>query len=250
MAVSRETHQERMRARLSGWMVAWGLDVKDASLKHLVEFAFALSEYRDANVIGTRDVDQVLERHIADSLSPLLHKPTEEAQTLVDVGSGAGLPGIPLRICLPKTAVTLIESTGKKTAFTHQVLKQLNIGGLNVLNMRVEEVGRIPEYRGAFDTATVRAVASLAVVAEYCLPLVRVGGTVIVMKGQPSEKEMDQGARAADVLGAELETVIHVPTLPRMEPRTRCLVVLRKTSETPKRYPRRIGLPRQNPLGA
>ena len=239
-----------MRARLSGWMVAWGLDVEDDSLEWLVEFAFALSEYRDANVIGTRNVDQVLERHIADSLSPLLHESTEEARTLVDVGSGAGLPGIPLRICLPKTAVTLIESTGKKTTFTHQVLQQLNIGGLNVLNRRVEEVGRIPEYRGAFDTATVRAVAALAVVAEYCLPLVRVGGNVIVMKGQPSTAEIDQGARAADILGAELEQVIDVPPLPSVEPRNRCLVVLRKTSETPSRYPRRVGLPRQSPLGA
>lgn len=249
MTVSRETKQREMRRRLTNWLDVWSVEADEAVVGRLVEFAFMLSAYTEANVVGTRDLDQILERHIADSLSCLLHQPSHNARMLVDVGSGAGLPGLPLRMCLPRTSVTLIESTGKKTAFAEQIVDRFELADTHILNERAEGLGRNPEYREKFDLATARALASLPVVAEYCLPLVTVGGYVVAMKGRPTREELDQGARAAEVLGGKLEQVVDVPTLPETEVRSRCLVVLKKEAETPRRYPRRVGLPRQHPLG-
>lgn len=247
--VSRETVEGALRERLSRWLNFWGITTDDERVRCLVEFAFMLSSYKDANVVGTRDVGRVLDLHIADSLSCLLHGPLHNAGRLVDVGSGAGLPGIPLRLCLPESQVHLVEATGKKAAFLKKAVECFSPTHTRVINGRVEDLGQNTKYRATYDIATVRAVASLPVLAEYCLPLVKVGGCVVAMKGRPSLEELDRGEEAACVLGGRLKTVIPVPTLPGTEPRNRCLVVFEKDRRTPSGYPRRVGLPRKNPLG-
>ena len=249
MSVSRETLEVTLRERLSEWLDHWGIAISAGSIDRLIQFTFLLSEYDVANVVGTRDPEALLELHIADSLSCLLHPVFSEADDIVDAGSGAGLPGLALGLSLIHAEVTLIESTGKKTDFMRGAAESLGTSDATILTARAEEVGRDSDLRESFDVATARALASLPVLAEYCLPLVRVGGCVVAMKGKPSREELDLGYRAAEMLGGRLETVIEVPTLPSTEARDRCLVVLRKEVETPKKYPRRVGLPRQQPLG-
>ncbi len=249
MSVSRETLEVILRDRLTKWLAFWGVDISGASVERLIQFTFQLSEYDSANVVGTRDPESLLDLHIADSLSCLLHPELSKAHEIVDVGSGAGLPGLALGISLPSAGVTLIESTRKKTDFVRGVVESLGASDATILTVRAEELGRDPAFRERFDIATARALASLPVLAEYCLPLVKVGGCVVAMKGKPSPDELDLGSRAAEMLGGRFETVIEVPPLPGTEIRDRCLVVIRKDAETPKKYPRRVGLPRQQPLG-
>jgi len=125
----------------------------------------------------------------------------------------------------------------------------MSLDGVEVLNARVEALGRMDEHREAHDATTARAVARLSVVAEYCVPLLRVGGHAISMKGRLEDEEVSEGERAAEMLGAELQKVIRVPRLSELGDKQRSLVVLRKVGETPNRYPRGGGAPAKKPLG-
>lgn len=228
---------------------AWGLPLDAERLGRLEAFARFLSNYEEANVIGTRSARDVLLEHVLDSLSCFLFRPLDEARYLADVGSGGGLPGIPLKVVAPRLAVTLIEATGKKTRFLRRVVESLSLEELEVINGRVEEIGRMEAHRGGYDVTTIRAVARLAVVAEYCVPLLRVGGHVICMKGRLREEEVSEGERAVEMLGAEVREIISVPRLPELGEKQRALVILQKVGETPSRYPRSVGTPAKKPLG-
>jgi 16S rRNA (guanine527-N7)-methyltransferase len=228
---------------------AWGLRLDAGRLERLGEFARFLSAYEEANVIGTRAVGEVLLEHVLDSLSCLLFEPVGEAELLADVGSGGGLPGLPIKLAAPRVAVTLIEATAKKARFLRRAVEALAVDGVEVVNGRAEEVGRAREHRGVYDVTTARAVARLAVVAEYCVPLLRVGGHAVLMKGRLEGGEVSEGERAAEKLGAEVSEVIRVPRLPEIGEKHRSLVVVRKVGETPDRYPRSVGTPARTPLG-
>jgi 16S rRNA (guanine527-N7)-methyltransferase len=228
---------------------AWGLRLDDERLARLERFARFLGAYEEANVIGTREVGKILLDHVLDSLSCFLFQPLAEAERLADVGSGGGLPGIPIKICAPHKEVTLIESTGKKARFLRRVVDEISLPGTEVLNARVEEVSRMAEHRGAYDVAPARAVARMSVLAEYCVPLVKVGGYVISMKGRLPDEELSEGERAAETLGARVSEVIRVPHLPEVGEKERRLVVLQKVTETPGKYPRNVGIPAKKPLG-
>ena len=227
---------------------AWGLRLDDDRIARLEAFARLLAGYEEANVIGTREVGKILLDHVLDSLSCHLFQPLAEAGRLADVGSGGGLPGVPIKICAPHMGVTLIESTGKKVRFLRRVIDELSLPDTEVLNARVEEVSRV-EYRGVYDVATARAVARLSVLAEYCVPLLKVGGRVVAMKGRLPDEELSEGERAAEKLGARVSEVIRVPHLPEVGEKERRLVVIQKARETPEKYPRNVGVPAKKPLG-
>ena len=228
---------------------AWGLRLDAGALERLGEFARFLSDYEEANVIGTRDVGEVLLEHVLDSLSCFLFEPVGEAKHLADVGSGGGLPGLPIKLAAPRAGVTLIEATSKKARFLRRAEEALEVDGVEVVNGRAEEVGRAEEHRGVYDVTTARAVARLSVVAEYCVPLLREGGYAVLMKGRLDGGEVSEGERAAEKLGAEVAEVIRVPRLPEIGEKHRTLVVVRKVGETPDRYPRSVGTPARKPLG-
>lgn len=208
-----------------------------------------LSSYEKANVIGTRDPGRILMDHILDSLSCLLYPQVAEALDFADVGSGGGLPAIPLAVALPGVSFKLFEATGKKAAFLRHAVETLELSGVEIVNARVEQAAHHPSLRASHEICTVRAVAKLPVLAEYCLPLLNVGGRMLAMKGEVSEEERRQGERAAALLGGHVLQVLEVPLLPEMAQKTRRLVVLEKTAETPEIYPRRVGLPSRSPLG-
>lgn len=228
---------------------AWGMELDDERLSSLEGFARFLGGYEEANVIGTREVRRILLDHILDSLSCFLFEHLAAAGRLADVGSGGGLPGIPIKICVPHMGVTLIESTTKKARFLRRAADELSLPDTEVLDTRVEDVARMEEHRGAYDVATVRAVARLSVVAEYCVPLLKVGGHAISMKGRLRDDELSEGERAAEKLGAKVSERIRVAHLPETGERERCLVVLEKVEVTPGRYPRHVGVPAKKPLG-
>jgi 16S rRNA (guanine527-N7)-methyltransferase len=228
---------------------AWGRALDRERLALLEEYARLLSSYEEANVIGTRDLRGVILDHVLDSLSCFLFKPLGAARGLVDVGSGGGLPGIPIKIVEPRLRAVLVEATGKKARFLRHVVENLSLEDVQVTNARVEEVARTGVHRGAYDVATVRAVARLAVVAEYCVPLLRVGGHVVSMKGRLEEDEIGEGERAAAELGARVFDLIRVPRLQGLEKKERTLVILEKVEETPEKYPRNVGVPAKKPLG-
>ncbi len=228
---------------------AWGLRLGHEPRGHLKEYAGLLAQYDRANVIGTRDVDTILIDHVLDSLSCFLHEALFRAGRLADVGSGGGLPGIPIKIVRPDLATTLVESTGKKAGFLQHAVDELCLKDVEVANTRVEDLGRTPAHRGAYDVVTCRAVACLSVVAEYCVPLLKTGGCAIAMKGRLEPEELAEGNGALDVLGAKVAETMRVPMLPEVGEKVRNLVILEKVGETPARYPRRAGTVAKRPLG-
>lgn len=228
---------------------AWGFEMPRHRADSLVKFASILESYDEANVIGAKTMSVIVEDHVLDSLSCLLFEPLRNVETLVDVGSGGGLPGLPLGIALDELRVSLVEATAKKVRFLEAATRQLGLKNVQTLNRRAEEVGLSAEFRGHFDVATARAVASLDVLAEYCLPLVKVGGYVVAMKGRVEKDEIRRGEYAAKMLGGGISEVMPVPRLPAYEQKQRHLVVFTKTSETPGEYPRGIGTPAKKPLG-
>lgn len=189
-------------------------------------------------------------QHFLDSLTCVLVLPSAAADpgySIVDVGAGAGFPGLPLKIVLPHARLSLVESVAKKTAFLRHVVQVLELGRVEVVTARAEAVGRDPLHREAYDLAVSRAVADLSTLAEYCLPLVRVGGLWVASKGQDVEGEVAAARGALETLGGRLHQVRRVQ-LPGLEG-PRHLVVVEKTAATPERYPRRPGIPAKRPLG-
>src|SRR5918997_775966 len=219
-------------------LATWGLRLGPGRREHLLEYARLLASYDRANVIGTRDLDGILLSHVLDSLSCFLYEPLLRAGRLADVGSGGGLPGIPIKIMKPDLMATLVEATGKKASFLRCALDSLGLDGVEVANTRVEDLGRARAYRGAYEIVTSRAVARLSVVAEYCVPLLESGGWAIAMKGRLEQVELSEGRRAVDTLGARVAGITKVPMLSEVGEKERNLVILEKIRETPARYPR------------
>lgn len=227
----------------------WGIALTDAQVALMERFGRLLGSYSAANVIGTRSYDRIMEEHVLDSLSCLLVPSFERAQSMVDVGTGGGFPSIPLKIARPSLRSTFVESTAKKTMFLRRAVSEIGLDDVKILNERAEDVGLDPLYRAHYDVATSRAVSSLAVVAEYCVPLVRLGGQVVAMKGRITDTELEEGKHAASLLGARVVEVVPIPLLAEVRAEERCLVVLEKVRETPARYPRKPGVARKRPLG-
>lgn len=228
---------------------AWGIRLDDSLLLRLEQYAHLLAGYNLANVIGTADQSQIVTDHLLDSLSCLSFEDFDGAGSLVDVGTGGGLPGVPLGIARPGLSVTLLEATEKKVKFLRYVQEELGMWNVQLLNSRAEEVGKEPKYREAFQMATTRAVAVLPVITEYCAPLVQVGGTILAMKGRLPDEELAQGVKAGSELGLEFQEVLQLEYLKELRQKERRIVVFKKVAATSRRFPRRTGLAKKRPLG-
>ena len=234
---------------LEAQAAAWGVSLDGGKLDRLQRYARLLASYEKANVIGTRDLDRILVDHVLDSLSCFLHEPLWEAGRLADVGSGGGPPGIPICIVRPDLRTTLIESTRKKADFLRHAAEILDLGSLDVVNARVEDIGQTQGQRGVYGIVTTRAVARLSAVAEYCIPLLDVGGQAIAMKAGIEGEEFEEGRRATRELRARISGVETVAVLPEVGKKERNLVIIEKIRETPARYPRKAGMVTKRPLG-
>jgi 16S rRNA (guanine527-N7)-methyltransferase len=199
------------------------------------------------NLTAIRDPQEVRTKHFLDSLSCLLAMRETPLERVIDVGTGAGFPGLPLKIVCPKMRLTLVESVGKKAEFCRQVIDILQLDGVRVVQDRVEVLGQSKGHRERYDWALGRAVALMPVLAEYLLPLVKVGGRMLAMKGESGPAEAHSAERSMRVLGGHLQQLIPV-TLPGVA-EDRYLVVVDKVAATPKIYPRRVGVPAKQPIG-
>ena len=198
------------------------------------------------NLTAIRDPQEIHIKHFLDSLTCLVALREKPADRLIDVGTGAGFPGIPIKIIYPKMQLTLVESVGKKAEFCRHVVNILDLRGVDVIQERAEALGQNPAFREHYDWAVARAVAILPVLAEYLLPLVRVGGSMLAMKGESGPTEAHSAERALKVLGGCLRQLLPV-TLPGVADE-RYLVVIDKVAATPAGYPRKVGVPAKHPL--
>lgn len=190
--------------------------------------------------------DGIRVKHFLDSLSCALVMKARPPRSLVDIGTGAGFPGIPLKILFPEMRLTLVESVGKKADFCRHVAEALGLKGVRVMNCRAEEIGQLADHREGYDWAVARAVAGLPVLAEYLLPLVRLSGMALAQKGESGPEEAQQAERALRILGGRLKKLepVHLPGIAE----DRYLVLIEKVAATPPQYPRRVGLPVKKPL--
>lgn len=201
-------------------------------------------ENQRQNLISRKNVAYEIDKHIQDSL--IIRDVLDlGSNKMVDIGSGAGFPGMIIAMACPQLEVTLVESDRKKSRFLKEVSWELELTNVTVVCARVEELGQDAGYRGSFDFCSSRAVAAMNVLVEYGLPLLCRGGRLLLWKGRNYQQEIDQAQNALTELGGTLEEV-YCYTL--MEERDRAIVIVRKEKPTPEKYPRRVGIPTKRPL--
>ena len=225
-----------------------GVSLSLAQIEQFSRYYPAMMEWNArVNLTSVTQWAKVQTTHFLDSLTVCLGMPSDGLGSgrLVDVGSGAGFPGVPLKIVFPELDTTLIESTGKKTAFLRHLRDTLHLD-LDVRTGRAETLGHDPELREKFNFVAARAVGSMSVLAELCLPFCRLGGTVIAQKKGDIEEEVERAEDAIDALGGRLKEIIDVSASGLGDGRR--LVLLEKVSPTPAGYPRRPGIPAKRPL--
>lgn len=223
-----------------------GLALSDAQVDLLRRYGERLLEHnRRINVTGAADMDELEVRHLLDSLTAVPHFP-EGATRVIDVGSGGGLPGIPVAIARPALTVTLLESVGKKADVMQAITSELGLTNVEVVNQRAELAGQNWEYRQRFNVALARAVADLPVLLEYTLPFVRQLGRAIAFKKGDVDAEVARSRRALRSLGGEIIEVT-APPLPDLLPGHQ-LVVVEKLAPSKAPFPRRPGIPERRPL--
>ncbi len=213
----------------------------------LVTYERELLEWNQKfNLTAIRDADSIRTKHFLDSFSCVLAWKGSPPTHLVDIGTGAGFPGIPLKILYPNLKLTLVESVGKKAMFCQHMVRVLAMENVDVIQARAEDLGQNPQHRETYDWAVARAVANLTVLSEYLIPLVKVGGQVLAQKGESGPAEAQSAEKAMKLLGGKLKQLIPV-SLPGVAD-DRYLVVMEKVAATPPKYPRKPGIPMKMPL--
>jgi len=230
-----------------------GLELVGDQIEKFLLFLQELKEWnRKFNLTAINDEEEILVKHFIDSLSCLLGVPSKIFQNIrkiIDIGSGAGFPGIPLKIYQPRFDITLLEATRKKVEFLRYISRKLGFErSLEVIHGRAEEYGRNGEYREKYDLAVSRAVSNLAILAEYCLPFVKIGGIFISQKGREITGELQKAGKAIEVLGGRVREVIPYKLPLREGELERNLVVIDKMEKTPEDYPRRTGVVAKRPI--
>jgi len=225
----------------------------ELSLKQLDQFAAftaLLLEWNERiNLTAITELDDIMIKHFLDSL--VFYKwikahSDEKNVLLADLGSGAGFPGIPLKIMFPEMRIVLIDSLGKRINFLNVVREELGLKNLETCHARAEDIGRDPEYRQKFDIVVARAVAELPILLEYASPLLKVGGRLLAAKGQNVETEVAVSRRALDELNCEIDKIEKYILAENAD--NRSLVIVLKNGDTPQKYPRQAGKPKKNPL--
>jgi 16S rRNA (guanine527-N7)-methyltransferase len=225
----------------------FGINLTGRQMAALITFERELLAWNQQfNLTAIRDVEGIRTKHFLDSFSCVLAWKENPPRRMIDIGTGAGFPGIPLKILYPTLRLTMVESVGKKANFCRHIVETLKLEATEVIAARAEDVGQMPNHRETYDWAVARAVADLSVLAEYLLPLVQVGGSMLAQKGQSGPAETHTAEKALKLLGGRTRLLLPV-TLPGVADE-RFLVVVDKVAATPPLYPRKPGIPAKKPL--
>jgi 16S rRNA (guanine527-N7)-methyltransferase len=224
-----------------------GIQLSGSQLTALKAYESELISWnRRFNLTAVREPDSIRIKHFLDSFTCMLAMRESPPSRLIDIGTGAGFPGIPLKILLPQCSLSLVESVAKKADFCRHIINHLKLEGVEVFCNRAEELGHETRHRQQYDWAVARAVAHLPVLMEYLLPLVRIGGHALAQKGEDALSETHSAEHAIHLLGGRLKQLIPV-SLPGVADE-RSLIVVDKIAATPDRYPRRVGMASKNPI--
>ena len=226
---------------------ALGVSLSEEQINQFLKYYELLVEWNGfMNLTAITDYDEVMKKHFVDSLSLIKTYDVTKKVKVIDVGTGAGFPGLALKIAYPNLQVTLLDSLNKRINFLNEVISQLGLTGVETVHGRAEDFAKPDKLRGKFDLCVSRAVANLSTLSEYCLPFVKVGGEFISYKSEKIVEEMSAAKNAIGILGGRFDRSEEF-YLPESEI-YRNLVVIRKIKETPKKFPRKAGLPSKEPI--
>lgn len=233
--------KEEMNIKLE----ALGLKLKDEQNKQLFDYMNLLIEKNKVmNLTGITEPKEIILKHFIDSLTTLQY--INENDTVIDIGTGAGFPGIPLKIAKNSIEITLLDSLNKRINFLNEVIEKNNLNKIKTIHGRAEDFGQNSEYRENFDVAVSRAVAPLNILLEYMIPFVKIGGKCICMKGSNCDEEIENAKNAIAILGGKIEKIEKF-NLPNSD-NNRTIIIIKKVQKTGRQYPRKAGLPNKNPL--
>ncbi len=225
----------------------FGLEANEKVLSDFQKYKELLVEWNQKmNLTGIEDEKEVFIKHFLDSISAVTKGYIQNGMSLIDVGTGAGFPGMPLRICLPELKVTLLDSLNKRINFLQEVSSKLSIDDIEFIHGRAEDFGKNEDYREKYDIATARAVAGLPVLMEFCVPFIKVGGYFVCLKGPNANLELEESKKAMEVLGVEYIEKIDVK-LPESD-LNHNILIFKKVKNTPSKYPRKAGKVSKNPI--
>ena len=227
---------------------ALGITLSDVQKEQFDKFYELLVEWNKVmNLTGITEYEEVNEKHFVDSVSIVKAIDINKVETVIDIGTGAGFPGIPLKIAFPHLKIVLLDSLNKRINFLNTVINELGLKDITTIHGRAEDFAKKPEYREQFDLCVSRAVANLSTLSEYCIPYINKGGQFVPYKSGEIDQEVEQAKKAVHILGGKLEDVVKFQ-LPGTEI-GRSFVKIKKVQNTAKKYPRKAGLPSKEPLG-
>ena len=225
----------------------YGISLNDTQMEQYNRYFELLVEWNEKiNLTAITEPKEVAIKHMIDSITAYDEKLFKDGTTVIDVGTGAGFPGLPLKIFCPEIKLTLMDSLNKRIKFLQTVVEELGLEDVECVHARAEEGARNKKYRESFDIAVSRAVARLPILCEYCLPFVKKGGHFIALKGMQYHDEAEEAAKAIKVMGGS-KTEIRPVKLPELDDK-RAVITITKTMPTPKAYPRKAGTPTKNPI--
>ncbi|TDP96005.1 16S rRNA (guanine527-N7)-methyltransferase [Halanaerobium saccharolyticum] len=242
-----EKNKKEFIKKLKDGIEELNISYSSEQLEQLWEYyRFFIEENKKYNLSTITEADAVIKKHFLDSLVILKQLNLEGRKRWLDIGSGAGFPGMVLKLFLPGDSFYLLDSSAKKVNFLNQLSYKLGLKGIDATHGRAEDLAQIGEWRSSFDYVCSRAVASLNILLEYAVPFLKIGGLAYLYKGPEYEEEIEAAQAALKTLGAEVEEIIELD-VPGLEAE-RYLIVVKKTAKTPEKYPRRAGIPKKRPL--
>lgn len=222
------------------------IPLDEKQVNQLLDYADILREWNEKiNLTAITDDEGIATKHFLDSLTAL--QTGFVKGKVIDVGTGAGFPGLVLKIAKPEISLTLLDSLNKRIVFLDDVCKRLDIDGVKTVHARAEDGGRDRQYRGQFDTVVSRAVARLSVLSEWCIPFLREGGYFLALKGPLADEELNDARRAIKILGGKIEDVIEAD-IPFTDLKHK-IIIIKKVGQTPLKYPRKSGIATKSPIG-